>query len=231
MANELGETKEKVFVACGRLVLFVLQFSADDGSLYSVKLSAESISPNLQAAAPHDWDAKVWAPLGEDGFLAFKVIVPEVLVAQERSWRRDAVAELRAFISTFCALSASADLTLYQKVVVDGLRGTEPEVLDANMVFSWAVIIGGLSSFAGILTERLGNPDGEMVSVPVSPMHIWAICEAARAFVVCIDPECDLPVYYQSAISLMDFCGEQNRGVTDLVHPYAHIAVETCPEP
>lgn len=173
-----------------------------------------------------DWDAKVWAPFNEAGWVRFNVPLAGVLVAQPLSWPRDVVEELRGFLGTFCVLAASADITPYQISILEALADVPSENLQMKITLSWPVILAGLTSLTETLDVALKGAGEGAVEIPISPMHIWAMEEAARAFVFCFDPDCEMPAYHQSAQAILALCDEQSFVVTSLCHPYGNVVTD-----
>jgi len=121
-------------------------------------------------------------------------------------------------------LATSIETSGYQFALSETFDEAGEASIAANLLIAWPLIIDGLTSFASGISAQLSENEGaETVQIFVSPMHIWAIAEAARVFPLCFDKNRDMPELYDSAHTLSLLCEGQNTDVTALAHPYLHV--------
>lgn len=165
------------------------------------------------------WRSRVYAPFDERGFVRFNV--PKSL-CEPASVKIDhhIVSIVSIFSATFATLSISASMAAYHTSIqailteVKGVNNTRN-----NVMLSWALIRQGIQDYANALGLHV-DKTAKQSNLIISPMHIWSLCEAARAFLTCIDPNNDLPIYTDIAKTIIGITEADNLWIHEHYSPY-----------
>lgn len=184
----------------------------------------------IEAAANRafSWNARVCAPLGQTGTLRFRPSDPRLFECKDVLLSRGAANTILHFIGNFCAFSASADMSAYQDALSEALEQSNLPDSGAMPIFAWPIIVTGLQNYGlalgGYLKALPASRDEIIVSI--SPLHLWALGEAARAFIMCIDPGNVMPGPRSEAAEVLRLTEDENLAVSQRFMPYANIVNE-----
>jgi len=171
------------------------------------------------------WRGEMPAPFATSGVLQFKLPQLHLFAAREVAVDRAFSNSILRFTATFCSLSISADMTPYHRAVAPDLVDAGILVPEEAMLLAWALIHNGLQKYANALGPYLATRTGD-VPLPISPMHVWAICEAAKAFIGCVDPDGELGPYRALADTIMVATISENGAMHAEFSPYTNIFIE-----
>lgn len=198
--------------------------------MFTVKIEAKvgARHPTASSAAQKlfSWDAAICQPFVSKGILRFRVNPAMVLPVDVLIPRANAEA-IVAFLGTFHVLAASSDVTGYYNDIAKVLA--DNGVANANTVpdAAWPLIVAGLQKYGIALSVYLSAlPVEEKATIPISPMHLWAMAEAARGYILYLDPSGVFPTARAAAETVLAMSEGENLSLHSAASPYTSIYLD-----
>lgn len=171
------------------------------------------------------WKGEIPAPFANHGMLRFKLSHPSLFSAIEVPAERALSNCILRFAGVFCTLSISADMTPYHRAIAPALIEIGLRAPEESLLLSWALIHRGLQKYAAALGPYLAARQGDVL-LPISPLHVWALNEAAKAYIGCVDPDAKLAAYRDAADVVMVATNDENAAINEQFAPFVNIFIE-----
>ena len=171
------------------------------------------------------WDTKVCAPFWQTGVVQFRASDPRIFDAMEIQVGYSTIVAIQHFIANFTTMSVSMDITPYQHEIGQILKNGGIKNAESLPIIAWPLIVFGLHQYGLALTgyvERLPKVSAD-APLFIAPLHLWALAEAARAYLLCVDPTNQQPNFRAEAAEIYRITEGENIAITTNFLPYANV--------
>lgn len=167
------------------------------------------------------------APHNTGGRILIQTSDPEHSLALDVPFDKEVGMAARRFIPAFLAYSVARGLSPYQERVAQAMQECgvpqEDSVILARL--AWVVLLRGLDNLCETL-DRWVREFGLGAGVPLAPLHLWALGEAAGCYLLHLDPTAAAAEVAADAKLLDSYFGDYCIDFNVRFSPYTSLVVD-----
>lgn len=193
----------------------------------SIISQARAVSLNLEKRAEYGWIGKMAAPHNTGGEIVIKTREIDNELAVEAPFDVSIGQVSRRFIPAFEAYGLAKGLHGYQDRIAKVMQEYGVETQDAVILsrLAWVVILDGLDNLC-VTIDRWFSVHGEGAGVPLAPLHLWALGEAAACYLLHLDPTATSEEVAADAKFLDNYFGDYSIDFNVNFSPYTSLVVQ-----
>lgn len=172
------------------------------------------------------WKGTAPAPVEGGGSVILRTSDPSHELAMESPFDSQIGTVSRRFIPAFLAFAISRGVMGYQERISTAMQACGMSKEDSVILvrLSWVVIMSGLAGLCENL-DKWAAETGVDSSVPLAPLHLWALGEASSCYLTHLDPTASAAPIASDAKFLEKYFGEYCIDFNSRFSPYSSLSI------
>jgi len=171
------------------------------------------------------WTARIPLPTTNNvGYAEFSFQDERVLNLFVVDLPRSLIQDIHLFLSSYLTYGLVSNTEPYLQSVSDTLKEHEIDGPEIRVFLAWTLIYAGLFSYSNAFSSFLrDNPEADVYALPISPLHLWCISEAIRAYLADVDPDKVFPEIHAACIRLLSAGEDETNLISRIALPYLNV--------